>query len=713
MGSNRKLYDLTAVGRYYKVYVGDNPEYYSQHSQEREAIESAVEAALLFYPETVYYVHDYEVEVGLTDAGITEAKDYGTQQDVAPTIISTPNPSFIQGTGGTYDFSNDISDDGLSALTYSLSNTLPNGLSLNASTGVLTYDGVEPATTSSHALTVTDAVGSDVSTLFNIQVLDQAWSYPGIPYLSDVLPAYSGATAPAGATVTTHDWYNNDPLTKANPTPTGAADEYYVKYNGDDGTAGNSGKGTASLPRATIPEGVIAAGSKIFIEGNNLSSGSDFTYDNGTTDGFTWTLQGTKASPVWIVGINAPRIGASIALTGCNHAIIDGIKVVDNGVSGTKAGRVSCTGPNTYLCIRNCEIIGAGLTASSGGSAGFSIGGSVDNWSEYICLFNTPVHDYGDWQDPAGGLDIHGGRPSFYSRWVWIIESSFYNLRGNGIQVGNSPPDPSDNAYDTSAMNPQFVYLGGNDIYNCNENAVACKGSYDVIISENKLHDSARTGSPGRLLVLTIDHEGNTADRRWAIANEIYNGSDGIRMAHVTTQDERCWVLNNYIHDCTGSALFLDSAGTPLNSQRFCYNNTAYGCASMFKDSSGGSGSDVTNMIGAGNICYNPTSTYFAEVVGIMRGANFVDSLVDDDTVTCDWSPKPHTTTNCITNQDPNFVDVVNGNIRLNSGSPAEGLTTVSSQYAVFESLYDININLDYFNKIIPASGSIDAGASQ
>jgi hypothetical protein len=63
-----------------------------------------------------------------------------------------------------------ISDDGLSPVTYSLSNILPNGLSFNVSTGVLTYDGLGVASVSSHQLTATDAVGSAQSSAFNINI---------------------------------------------------------------------------------------------------------------------------------------------------------------------------------------------------------------------------------------------------------------------------------------------------------------------------------------------------------------------------------------------------------------------------------------------------------------------------------------------------------------------------------------------------------------
>jgi len=165
-----KLYEYTATGRYYKVYV--DGEYISQHSDEREAIEAANVQKFIHYDSDVYYIHEYEVDVALTDAGITEAQEYEAQVDQPPTINSTPSPSFTEGVADTYDMTQHVSDDGLSAVTYSLSNTLPNGLSFNGSTGILTYDGVASASVSSHALTATDAVGNDTSASFNIDIVD-------------------------------------------------------------------------------------------------------------------------------------------------------------------------------------------------------------------------------------------------------------------------------------------------------------------------------------------------------------------------------------------------------------------------------------------------------------------------------------------------------------------------------------------------------------
>ena len=123
--------------------------------------------------------------MGLTDAGLTVERDDGTSSDQPPTISSTPNPSFVEGTSSTYDFTANVSDDGLSAVTYSLTNTLPSGLTLNSSTGILDYDGIGVPTVSQHQLTATDAVGSAQSSSFDVAIAAVATGFTGDPLFVD------------------------------------------------------------------------------------------------------------------------------------------------------------------------------------------------------------------------------------------------------------------------------------------------------------------------------------------------------------------------------------------------------------------------------------------------------------------------------------------------------------------------------------------------
>jgi hypothetical protein len=137
------------------------------------------------------YCPDRRVRVVGSNAGNSEDTGTTPPVDQPPTIISTPAPpSFTEGVSGSYDMTQHVSDDGLSSVSYALSNTLPNGLSFNTSSGLLSYDGVGIASTSSHQLSATDSVGSAQSNAFNIVItgITQSHPYDGI----SVTPSAAG-----------------------------------------------------------------------------------------------------------------------------------------------------------------------------------------------------------------------------------------------------------------------------------------------------------------------------------------------------------------------------------------------------------------------------------------------------------------------------------------------------------------------------------------
>jgi hypothetical protein len=151
----------------------------SSHTSEYKASAAAINLKLENPNSSVICSQDRSLIAILTSAGRQLLEDAGAAvvvvepspaTDQPPVVSSTPNPSFTEGSSSTYSFSDDVTDDGLSSVSYSLTNTLAAGLSLASSTGVLSYDGVGVASSNSHQMTATDAVGSDQSSAFNIFV---------------------------------------------------------------------------------------------------------------------------------------------------------------------------------------------------------------------------------------------------------------------------------------------------------------------------------------------------------------------------------------------------------------------------------------------------------------------------------------------------------------------------------------------------------------
>jgi hypothetical protein len=116
--------------------------------------------------------------LALTDAGVTLDRNQQEITDQPPTVASTPNPIFVEGTASTYDMSADFDDDGQSTVTYTVTNTLPNGVTLNQSTGVISYDGLGSPSVSSHTGIATDAVGSAETPSFSLQIFGAEVHYP-------------------------------------------------------------------------------------------------------------------------------------------------------------------------------------------------------------------------------------------------------------------------------------------------------------------------------------------------------------------------------------------------------------------------------------------------------------------------------------------------------------------------------------------------------
>ena len=116
--------------------------------------------------------------------------------DTPPSVTQTPAPVFVQGTASQYFFGPDVAYSGVSTLNYALSGTVDPSLTLDPLTGVLSYDGSGAAQQTSHQLTVSNAVGSDQSASFNIDIQSASSTvvnYGPLPNLQLLLDFVTGA----------------------------------------------------------------------------------------------------------------------------------------------------------------------------------------------------------------------------------------------------------------------------------------------------------------------------------------------------------------------------------------------------------------------------------------------------------------------------------------------------------------------------------------
>ncbi|TFH49295.1 MAG: hypothetical protein E4G89_05015, partial [Methanothrix sp.] len=90
----------------------------------------------------------------------------------APTISSTPAPSFTEGVASEYDLDQHMADSDGDSMTATIGGALPSGVTLrnNSNDNALVYDGVGADVTSAgHTLTANDGTdNSSASTAFSI-----------------------------------------------------------------------------------------------------------------------------------------------------------------------------------------------------------------------------------------------------------------------------------------------------------------------------------------------------------------------------------------------------------------------------------------------------------------------------------------------------------------------------------------------------------------
>lgn len=94
-------------------------------------------------------------------------------------------------------------------------------------------------------------------------------------------------------------------------------------------------------------------------------------------------------------------------------------------------------GGSSFVTVRNNDIAG---TESDGGGAGVDIAGEADVEIRYVMVYNDTFDDIGPSDEGASGAEAHQGRPSWYSRYVWVVNNTFgSSRRGSDAFSGSCP----------------------------------------------------------------------------------------------------------------------------------------------------------------------------------------------------------------------------------------------------------------------------------
>jgi hypothetical protein len=485
---------------------------------------------------------------------------------------------------------------------------------------------------------------------------------------------------------------------------------YYIDYSTGDDT--DNTYGTPSSPRKTIPY-PVPAGSYVVVSGDyNYVQGYIKLSGEGTGD--TWVAG--VSGPVWVVGDteNMAEIDGDKLLVSGSYVYLENFYFHSGGT--IQLGSYVSGYQVDHILVRNCEM--EGEVDVTGGIL-IQIVGLEDEPTSNIIIYNNNAHTIGP-LDSDVDIDARGCSIQKYMSNIWILDNEFSDSSA-GLQV-----EAGSLALQATT---HHIYIGRNLIYNIAQAGIGIKYALDIIISENVIHDIIDTPwSPSKGIGFQY-----APDRVWIIFNEIYNVYTGIRGASdnggAGTIGESVFIIGNYIKDVTidetayngatsGVGIQINNGATP----RYMINNTI-----VNSDIGIGNGYYNSTMIMENNMISNTRdfdimleSGYETGTLSTLRNNHFDEEakISWSNGVTHDLESFQSAFSkgeNCISD-DPLFTDASSEDFSLQASSSAVGSALQDSDltvdvYALFESLYGLDIRVDINNVARPDTDSWNMGA--
>ena len=387
-----------------------------------------------------------------------------------------------------------------------------------------------------------------------------------------------------------------------------------------------------------------------------------------------------------------PYLLRDLEINDSNHVIWDG--VICDSLNTNRTGQ---------LGLNNCKY----FTFRNGAQYGSYVDYGASEFSmeacEYVMHYNSEIAYCGQYDVP-GGNDWHGFRPQYNNRWLWLIDSHIHHMNGDSSQVGNS------NNPNTAAQTSHYVWIGGGDAHNNQENAYDNKNGFHCVVSQCTVHDFDGAGAGGANatgIIIAQDSEGPHSAYHWAIGNTVYNCGTGIRNSeNGATAGSKTFIIGNHVYDCADVGI-IEAHSSPdvAGIESYIIGNT------------------VRNI--TGNKCIdinmwqtvNPVDMYIRRniVEGdiTVSGAGGIDQYeVVDNLVTGSIAGSPTVDTGNILGQDPLFTNPVTNDITLQNSSPAKDATTEDAVYQLFADMYGMDIKRDLLDTARPIN-TWDIGATE
>jgi hypothetical protein len=475
-------------------------------------------------------------------------------------------------------------------------------------------------------------------------------------------------------------------------------DMYYI-----DASSGNCSLkvtyGSTTEPRCRFPS-LLPAGSYVEVHGGPYN--------------YTGTIylrsEGTAEQPVWIVGAENNLIKMNLVLNG-TYMYIDGLNIQgDKGISARPYQNVQ----TDHIMVRNTVITGTGSLST--GTSGIAANGGSGQQFEGFIAYNNTISYMGDSESTTEN-DRHALQTGSYINNVWHLYNTTHHNGGDGVQ------------YSHGGVDAHHFYYGGNTSHDERENCVDIKQANDVIISENTCYNiEVSSSSPGECMVV---HYGPS--RIWFINNDISECITGV----MSTGAHEVHVIGNNIHGMkessteshsdissyqTGGGIVAYSTGNTYIS-----NNTITDAVrGIAYEALAGYEADITGNIIANlhNGSYSNNNPYSILIKGddttvaksdIENNLFYnpmqvhVDGTTYTDLASLTASGKCANNSGSCLDSDPLFES--DKNYSLSSSSPAIDEGVLSSSYAVFQSLYGIQLTKDILGNTRSDTTKWDIGA--
>jgi len=350
-----------------------------------------------------------------------------------------------------------------------------------------------------------------------------------------------------------------------------------------------------------------------------------------------------------------------------------------------------------YVCLRNCQIRGAGLVKGSNQANAIS-------GADHLVIYNTAIFDNGLWTEDQTDIDCHG-LAGFDGADVWVLDCDIYNNQGDGIQINAGAPGGANTIV-------QRVYVGRCRFWENRQTGCWIKNGQDIIISESEAwghvagNFSTGAGMGGQY----------GFHRAWWINNYIHDNDIGFGIASGYPDSGDIYFIGNVI-DTILESVYVWGEWENV----FFYNNSFYNYTSGIYTSP----NSLLNIRVDNNIFWqrNSGTDYDIETGSTaspekIRNNLFPSSprfLVDGGATTSISAMEGNDPTNRHDNQagaDPQFNNPTGGDFTLGSSSPAIDAGAIYDDvYDTFQTLYGLDIRLDRADVTRPQNAVWDIGA--